>query len=221
MKRYWYVAVIVATACTLVACGASKEEKAAEELQKSSEEIQKSADSMQKGAEDMAKGFEAMAKGLASAAGGDSDVKPVDPVSFRELQTVMPEVPGWEKEKPTGERMTSPFSYSQASVTYRKGDADIEQKIMDSGFNQLLFTPFSMLMAADYEKETQDGFERSVKIGDYPGWEKWDSGSKNGEISVVVNKRYLVQLEGHGIDDVKQLREVLDKTDLAKLAAIK
>jgi hypothetical protein len=221
MKRYWYVAVVLATACTLVACGKSKEEKAAEELQKSSEEMQKSAEGMQKGAEDMAKGFEAMAKGLAGAAGGDSDVKPVDPVSFRELQTVMPEVSGWEREKPTGERMTSPFSYSQASVTYRKGDAEIEQKIMDSGFNQLLFTPFSMLMAADYEKETQDGFERSVKIGDYPGWEKWDSGSKNGELSVVVNKRYLVQLEGHGIDDVKQLREVLDKTDLAKLAALK
>ena len=221
MKRYWYVAVVLATACTLVACGKSNEEKAAEDLQKSSEQVQKSADGMQKGAEDMAKGLEAMAKGLTAAAGGDSDVKPVDPVSFRELQTVMPEVPGWEKEKPTGERMSAPFSYSQASVTYRKGDAEIEQKIMDSGFNQLLFTPFSMFMASGYEKETQDGFERSVKIADNPGWEKWDSGSKNGELSIVVNKRFLVQLEGHGIADVKDLREVLDKTDLGKLAGLK
>jgi hypothetical protein len=117
--------------------------------------------------------------------------------------------------------MSSPFSYSQATVTYRKGDAEVEQKIVDSGFNQLLFAPFAMLMSADYEKETQDGFERSVKIGEYPGWEKWDSGTKNGELSVVVNKRFLVQLEGRGIDDVKALRDVLDKTDLAKLATLK
>jgi hypothetical protein len=220
MKRQSCAAAVIALACMAAACGQSNEEKAAEQLQKSSEQMQQSAEGMQKGAEDMAKGFEAMAKGIAGAA-GNADVKPVDPVSFRELQTVMPDVSGWEKDKPTGERMTSPFSYSQASVTYHKGDASIDQKIMDSGFNQLLFAPFSMMMAADYEKETQDGFERSVKIGDSPGWEKWDSGSKNGELSVVVNKRFLVQLEGHGIDDVKELREVLDKTDLTKLAALK
>src|SRR5829696_7258931 len=120
MKSYWYAAVVIATTLTLGACGKSKEEQAAEDVRKASEEMQKSAGDMQKGAEDMAKGFEAMARGLSAAAGGDSDVKPVDPVSFRELQTVMPDVAGWEKTKPTGERMTSPFSFSQASGIGKK-----------------------------------------------------------------------------------------------------
>ena len=35
----------------------------------------------------------------------------VAPVSFRDLQTFFPDIDGWEKEKPTGERMTSPFSF--------------------------------------------------------------------------------------------------------------
>jgi hypothetical protein len=222
MKPYWYAAVLVAATCTLVACGSSKQEKAAEQLQESSEQMQKTADDMQKGAQDMAKGFEAMAKGLAGAAGAaNSDVKPVDPVNFHDLQSVMPDVAGWEKQSPTGERMTSPFSYSQASVTYKKGDAEIEQKIMDSGYNQLLFAPFQMFMVSGYEKETQDGFERSINANGNPGWEKWDKGSKNGELSVVVDKRFLVQLEGHDIDDVKELHAVLDQTDLKKLASLK
>jgi hypothetical protein len=221
MKWNWYAAAVIAATCTLAACGgASEQEKAAEQLQKSSEEMQKSADDMSKGAQEMAKGFEAMAKGLAGAT-GDSDVKPVDPVSFKELQTVMPDVAGWEKQDPTGERMSSPFSFSQAKVTYKKGDVQIEQSIMDSGFNQLLFTPFTMFMTAGYEKETQDGFERSVNIGGNPGWEKWDKGSKNGELSVVVGKRFLVQLEGHGVDDIQTLHTVLDQTDLKKLASLK
>jgi hypothetical protein len=221
MKPYWYAAAVIAATCTFAACGGSSEQqKAAEELQKSTEEVQKSAGDMSKGAQDMARGFEAMAKGLADAA-GSSDIKPVDPVSFRELQTVMPTVAGWEKANPTGERMSSPFSFSQASVTFKKGDAEIEQKIMDSGFNQLLFTPFTMFMAAGYEKETQDGFERSVNIGGNPGWEKWDKGSKNGELSVVVGKRFLVQLEGHDVDDIQTLHTVLDQTDLKKLAELK
>lgn len=221
MKSYWYAAVIVATSLSLVACGKSPEEKAAEELQKSAAEMQKNAGDMQKGAEDMAKGFEAMAKGLAGAAGGDSDVKPVEPVSFRELQTVMPTVSGWEKGSPTGEKMSSPFSFSQASITYKKGDAEIEQKIMDSGFNQLLFTPFTMFMAAGYEKETQDGYEKSVNIAGNPGWEKWDKTSRSGELNVVVGKRFLVQVEGHDLDDVKALHTVLEQTDLGKLASLK
>ncbi len=220
MKSYWYAAVIVATSLALVGCGKSPEEKAAEELQKSAAEMQKNAGDMQKGAEDMAKGFEAMAKGLAGAA-GDSNVKPVDPVSFRELQTVMPTVAGWEKGSPTGEKMSSPFSFSQASITYKKGDAEIEQKIMDSGFNQLLFTPFTMFMAAGYEKETQDGYEKSVNIAGNPGWEKWDKTSRSGELNVVVGKRFLVQVEGHDLDDIKALHTVLEQTDLGKLASLK
>ena len=220
MKPYAYAAVIVATSLALVGCGKSPEEKAAEELQKSAAEMQKNAGDMQKGAEDMAKGFEAMAKGLAGAA-GDSNVKPVDPVSFRELQTVMPTVAGWEKGSPTGEKMSSPFSFSQASITYKKGDVEIEQKIMDSGFNQLLFTPFTMFMAAGYEKETQDGYEKSVNIAGNPGWEKWDKTSRSGELNVVVGKRFLVQVEGHDLDDIKALHTVLEQTDLGKLASLK
>lgn len=215
MNANWRVALVLAATCAVAACGKSNEEKAAEEMQKSAEQMQGSA-------EDMAKGFEAMAKGLASAAGAatDGEMKPVDPVSFRELQTVMPEVSGWQRENPTGERMTSPFSFSQASVTHRNGDAEIEQKILDSGFNQLLFAPFTMFMTAGYEKETQDGFERSVMIAGNPGWERWDKNTKNGELNVVVNKRFLVQLEGRNIDDVKALHAVLEQTDLKKLAAL-
>jgi hypothetical protein len=221
MKSYSCAAALIAATCTFVACGKSNEQKAAEQVQKAADATQKNAGDMQQSAQEMAKGFEAMARGLAGAAGGDPDVKPVDPVSFRDLQAVMPDMSGWEKTNPTGERMTSPFSFSQASVTYKRGDAQVEQKIMDSGFNQVLFAPFAMFMAAGYEKETQDGFERSVNVGGNPGWEKWDKGTKNGELSVVVSKRFLVQLDGRSVDDMKTLHAVLDQTDLKKLASLK
>ena len=70
---------------------------------------------------------------------------------------------GWEKEKPTGEKMTSPFAYSTAEVTYTKGDSRIRLKMADSGFNQLFFAPFTMAMQAGYEKETSDGYEKSAQ----------------------------------------------------------
>jgi hypothetical protein len=223
MKSHVYRALVTVGAVALASCGGSSpEQKAAQEMEKAAQQLEKAAEGTGQGAQDLAKGFEAMAKGLAAATGAATgDTKPVDPVSFRELQTVMADISGWERTNPTGERMTSPFSFSQASVTYKKGDVTVEQKIMDSGFNQLLFAPFTMFMVAGYEKETQDGFERSVNIDGNPGWEKWDKGNRSGELAVVVNKRFLVQVEGNRVDDVKTLREILDRTDLKKLAALK
>lgn len=202
------------------ACGKSETEKQAEQLQKAAEEMQKSGSEMQKGAESMAKGFEAMAKGL-SAAAGDSDQKPVDPVDFKALIAAMPEMPGWEREKPKGERMTMPVSFSQAEAQYNKGDASVTMKVTDSGFNQLLVAPFAMMLTTGYAKETSDGYEKATTVSSFPAFEKWDTESKHGEFTVFVNKRFIVEAEGSGLASTKDLQAFLDKMDLKKIADLK
>jgi hypothetical protein len=204
-------------------CGRSEQQRqqeAAEQVAKGAEQAAKAAES---GAAQAAKGLEQMAKGLesmASGAGG-GDTTPVDPVSFRDLQTLFPDLDGWERAKPTGERMTAPFAFSQAEVRYNKGDSRIEIKIVDSGFNQLLFTPFAMFMQAGYEKETSSGYEKSTTVGGQPGWEKWNTEGKDGEVNAFVGKRYILTVEGRNVEDLKVLHDVVGKIDLAKLAAMK
>jgi hypothetical protein len=117
--------------------------------------------------------------------------------------------------------MTAPVAFSEASVTYRQGDASIDAKIVDSGFNQILMAPFTMFLSAGYEKETEDGYEKSVKVGEHPGWERWNSQGKDGELNAVVAKRFLLTLEGNGIQSTKVLYDLAQATDLAKLAGMK
>jgi hypothetical protein len=210
MKRVFVVGLGLAVA--VAACGKSKEEKQAEQTAQTAE---KAAGEAAKGLEQMAKGLEAM------ASGARSDQKAVDPVSFRDLIALMPDLDGWEKSKPTGEKMTSPFAYSTAEADYTKGDSRIQIKMTDSGFNQLLLTPYAMFLATGYEKETTDGYEKSTKVNGQPGWEKWDSSSKNGELNALVNKRFLVQIEGNELADTKVLHEVANKIDMGKLSALK
>ena len=217
MCRVVPLSLTVALVC-VAACGRSQQEI---QIQRNAEQIEKSADQMQKGAEDMAKGLADMAKGLSSMAGNDPNQKPVDPVSFKELQTLLPDMGGWERTKPTGERMTSPVNYAEASVTFQKGDAHIEEKIVDSAFNQLLVAPFSMFLTMGYEKETDEGYEKALKVNDFPGWEKWNSKDRDGELNAIVNKRFIVQIEGRNIDDPKLLHAAMNQTNLKKLAAMK
>lgn len=225
MKRILCVAALAALV-GVGACGKSDEEKRAEEAQKQAEaaaaQATAAAQSTQQAAQQATQGLEAFAKGLQQAAGGAAgDGKPVDPVSFRDLQALFPDYDGWTKEKPTGERMTSPFAYSQAEGRYTKGDSSIELKIVDSGLNQLLLAPYALFLQSGYEKETSDGYEKALQVNGQPGWEKWNSSAKDGELNAIAGKRFLVQIEGRDIPDTKVLHDLASKIDMNKLAGLK
>ena len=215
----------VAALVGLAACGKSPEQQQVEQVQKHAQQMAQSAAQLSGNAQDVARGFEAMARGMAAAATGASgagNVKPVvDPVDFKELQGMLPDVAGWEKSHPEAERMTAPVSFAYASTRYKKGDFEVTEKITDSGFNQLLIAPLSMMLAAGYAKESNNGFEKSTTAAGYPAFEKWDKSDKSGNLTVFVNQRFVVELEGTGMPDNKELQAFLTRTDLKKLAALK
>jgi hypothetical protein len=218
MHRFAWMAL--AATLAVAGCG-NAEQKRAEEAARAAEQAAKTAES---GAQQAAKGLEHMAKGLeamASSGAAAMNSQAVPPVSFRDLQTFFPELDGWEKAKPTGERMSVPFAFSQAEVRYSKGPARVEMKIVDSGFNQLFLAPYAMMLQSGYEKETERGYEKSALVAGQPGWEKWNTEGKDGELNAFIGKRFLLTVEGNNIDDVKALHEIVSKVDVGKLAALK
>jgi hypothetical protein len=205
----------LALAMCVAGCGRSEEKEA-------ERQAEQTAQTAEQAAEEAAKGLEDMARALGALAGTGSDgEKPVDPVSFRELIALMPDVDGWDKRQPTGERMTSPFPFSMAEVVYTRGDAQIEVTMTDSGFNQLLLTPYAMFLRTGYERETTEGYEKSTQVNGQPGWEKWNTEGKYGELNALVGKRYLLQIEGNGVDDPRVLHEFASRIDMGRLAGLK
>lgn len=227
------VAVLGLAAMLSAACGKSPEEKAADALKEAATDMAKAGEEMAKAgeaaanaaapaADQAAKGMEDFAKamqGMAAAMGGAGG-KVAEPVSFRDLQAAFPEVSGWTMDKPKGERMTAPVAYSQTETRYRNGDQAIEVKIVDSAFNQMLVAPWAMFLTAGYEKETDDGYEKSTTVSGNPGFEKWNDQRKDGELNIVVAKRFLVSVEGNRLTDVKQLHDFAGRIDFGKLAAL-
>lgn len=221
-----WLSVVTLASLLAVGCGQSAEEKAAEQA---AEETREAAEALQKaaekaGSEGAAQGMQEFAKameGMAGALGGTADGKTVEPVSFRDLQAALPDVSGWERGKPTGERMTMPVAFSQTEADYSSGDANVTVKIVDSAFSQLLVAPWAMFLTTGYEKETDDGYEKSISVAGNPGFERWDSSGKYGEVNLVVAKRFLVTVEGRGISNNSVLHDFASKIDAGKLAALK
>ena len=123
MRRMALMTLAVAIGA-VAACQSSEQKQAEDATKQAVKAIEQAAKSTESGAAQAAKGLEQVAKGLEAmaggAAGGDNP-KPVTPVSFRALQTLLPDLDGWDKAKPTGEQMTAPFSFSQAEARLPEG----------------------------------------------------------------------------------------------------
>lgn len=217
--------VVALAIAASVACGKSdaekQAEKAAEDMKKAAESVtqaQQQGGDTAKGMADMAKAMQGMA---AAIGGGGADGKPVEPVPTDALKATLPSVSGWTMAPPEAERMTSPIAFSQVEASYKKGDAEVEMKIVDTGYAQMLIAPWSMFLASGYSRENSDGYEKSVSVGGNPGFEKWDSSSKRGELNIFAGKRFMVTIEGRDLADTKVLHEFASKVDFAKIASLK
>jgi len=211
----------------LVGCGKSEEQKQAE---KAAEDLKKAAESLgqaaaQAGTAAAAQGTTDMAKamaGMAAAMGGKTaDGKPIEPVAFQTLQTALPEVSGWTMEKPRGEQMRIPVTFSTSKTNYRNGDQRIDLDIVDTAGSAMVLTPFRMMVGAGYSKESSDGYEKATTFGRYPAYEKWQAERKTGEFSVVVDDRFVIQLKGRRVDGIETLRDFAGRIDLGKISAMK
>ena len=214
MRAFGIYCLIGVFALGAAACGGKKEEaRQAEQAAKpAAPQTGNAVQEMAKGMEQFANSMQQMQK--------SPDGKTYEPVSFRELQTVFPEVSGWEMEKPKGESMTAPVKFSQTETAYTKDDARIEVKIVDTAMSQMLTLPYQMFLMANYARETDTGYEKAMKIAGNPGWEKWNSESKNAEVGFIVGQRFIVTLDGRNTD-TKTVQGLVGKMDLAKLASLK
>ena len=207
---------------TSVACGKSDAEKQAEQAAEDLEKAAEAVTQAQQQGGDTAKGMADMAKamqGMAAAIGG-GDGKPVEPVATDLLKGTLPVIAGWDMAAPRAERMTSPIAYSQVEAEYKKGDAEVEIKVIDTGYAQMLIAPWSMFLASGYSRETGDDYEKSITVGGNPGFEKFSNSSKRGELNIFAGKRFMVTIEGQDLADIKVLHEFASKMDFSKIAAL-
>jgi len=214
------VAIALAVAVSgLAGCGKPPEQKAAEEQAKAvkegAKEAQKGADQMTQGLQQMAQGLQQMAQ---SAQGGGQTAAPVD---ASKLEAMLPAVGGWTRSEPETHQLTMPFAMSNAEATYTKGDARINVTMTDSAFNQLALAPLMMITAAGYSEKTSHGYKKASVVNGNPGYEEWNSTDKDGNIGVIVGKRFLIEAKGSGLDSIDTLKDFVGKIDLGKLAGLK
>lgn len=155
------------------------------------------------------------------AAKESAEMKPVEPIHFSRLIELLPKAPSdfAADGEPRGETTNAMgFKVSTAEQSYSAEGRSLRVKITDGAFNAPLYTVITM--AAQFARESTEGYEKGVTLDGNPGVEKWRKDGGDAELNVVVGKRFFVEIEGSAITP-ELVREVWSSVDRTRLAGLK
>ena len=156
---------------------------------------------------------------LGGALGGPNRVEPVD---FHALKAMLPEsLPGMQRVGAEGNsQQAMGVKASSASANYKgPAGAGAQIKIADvSGVSGLLDVAGALAHSPTSESDT--GYEKDTTVGGRPAHEKYDGRSKHGEVSLIVAKRFEVDVSGDSVP-MSTLEQYASGIDFARLEAMK
>jgi hypothetical protein len=144
-----------------------------------------------------------------------------DTVDFHLLKVLLPaSLPGMKRTFAQGEnREEIGVKSATAKADYQGGQASVHVTISDlAGMAGLL--DVSNGLVKDTESESDTGYEKNARVGGRTVHEKYDTQAKSGAVSIILVRRYQVEVSGEHAD-MQTLEQALGQVDLAKLEAMK
>jgi hypothetical protein len=135
------------------------------------------------------------------------------------LRAFLPNLPGWARETTPQCETDTTESVSRVQVDYEKGISGMSVEIMDSSKNPNVQGPFTAMMQSTAADAAAQGWVKT-KIKDFPAVEEWTQESGHGEISVLVEDRFMVRLVGDSVPDIATVRQATEAIDLKGLASL-
>jgi hypothetical protein len=143
------------------------------------------------------------------------------------LAKLLPAPDGWTRgDVRSGQvEISSECNYTAASVPLTKGEARVKITLADTGSHADVLIALASLVVTlpdDCVQEVPPATTiKRAKINGLPTAEMWDATKLNGEITVVINDRFVVAIEAQKAENLDALRAVLASVDLKALGALK
>lgn len=169
--------------------------------------------------------LENFAEGMKNLSESFTEGKKVNPVDFRELKSLLPEqIANLKRTNASGEKSSAMginISKAEAEYTDEQKNKTIDVEITDLG-NISGITAFAAYgwFNVEIDKETEEGYERTFNYKGNKAYERFNTQSQDGEISVLVAKRFVVELRGNNVS-ADELKTALGMIDLNKLDSMK
>ena len=142
-------------------------------------------------------------------------------VDFTQLMSVIPDLSGWTRSQPRGEQVMSGVAISTADAEYLNGDSIIKLSITDSAFSPLVLAPLEMVLKPKYSERSGESYRKYVSIDGQPGCESWQNDARDGDITILVSGRFVVNARGLNLSSIEPLQKLVKAIPIKRLAALK
>jgi len=75
-------------------------------------------------------------------------------------------------------------------------------------------------LESEVERETDEGYERTTKIDGFPAQESYQTIDKSGNLQIMVDGRFMVELSGSGVE-MQTIKDLAAAINLSKLKDLK
>lgn len=148
------------------------------------------------------------------------NLRQMKPLNNNELKTAIPEtLLGMKRTEITVGNMSA-MNVSSADARYSDGTKSVSINVLDgageagSGIISIL----NMSLSADMEKTTEDGFEKTISIGNSKAivTQHINNGVASSDLKTILKNRYMVDISGDGFT-VDQLKDALSEMGINRL----
>jgi len=144
----------------------------------------------------------------------------VEPVNWKELVPFLVDLKDWNAEGEAEGRTISmgTFSMSQAERSFSSGDKSFKINLVDGGYAPMVYAGIKMAMS--FEIDTSDEYIKKMTVKGFPGIEKYNRTDKSADIIILINDRFIIQIEGENFSDPSELVAVSKTLDLEGIAKL-
>jgi hypothetical protein len=143
---------------------------------------------------------------------------PVVPlIPHEKLATTVPDLEGWTHTTPSSATVSLPAPAAHVLTTYTRGRAQIDLEITDTGGHPDYIGSLSKVAGTSFSQIASNGYMKGTTLGGSPAVESWNHLDKLGDISILVDRRFIVHATGTGLDKIETLRTLVEKVDLKKV----
>lgn len=115
----------------------------------------------------------------------------------------------------------SGVAISTADAEYLNGDSIIKLSITDSAFSPLVLAPLEMVLKPKYSERSGESYRKYVSIDGQPGCESWQNDARDGDITILVSGRFVVNARGLNLSSIEPLQKLVKAIPIKRLAALK
>jgi hypothetical protein len=143
------------------------------------------------------------------------------------LERLLPAPAGWTKGEQRTDQVviSAECSHPVAVVAFTQGEMRVKITLADSAAHQDSLTalaPMLVMLPEGYHERIPPATTIvRLKRDGMQVAERWDERKGDGEISMLVNGRFVASVEGSHLDSLETLRAMLSEIDLKKLADLK